>query len=238
MKIIFNLIFFTANLSFSQTEKMDKLSLIRDNLFKDYKENIYFRSSKINSENRLELVYRDHLSHPEDNPSTKLTLKNVIDIESWKQTSAFTYRDKNKIYYFTDSAEGGFLTIMENVNPDEIMFYRKGKWMKGNKTLTTNPQNDTQWYINDGSHIYYNGIILDEADATTFLIMEDVPGLVSGQTGCDKKYFFEYGQKVSFEEFKMRADQYQKSKNEENQKYAVAMKKLIKEFQKLQRKNK
>lgn len=137
----------------------------------------------------------------EDKDQLDPLLSDVIDRNSWRPISAFFYRDKNNLYCFTPSSDGGYLNYLKGVNPDSLKFIRGSEWkvpkMDGKRSslYSDNLRKDFElisWYSSNGKDIFYRCRKLESADVNSFQLVDGE----SAWTAEDKRFFYDGGTQV------------------------------------------
>lgn len=140
--------------------------------------------------------------YDEDKEQVDPLLSDVIDRDSWRPISKFFYRDKNNLYCFSPSSEGGYLNYLKGVDPDSLKFIQGDQWQI--------PKIDEQkrsfsgdylrkdfdlisWYSSNGKDVFYRCRKLESADVNSFRLVMDEE---SKWTAEDKSFLYEGGKQV------------------------------------------
>ena len=98
--------------------------LIRDDLYRDKKGDIFFRMLDIpdTQDNARELIYKKRFGLYDKtrsgNPPNRL--RDVIDSRSWRQLTETLYSDKNYLYCYHYLTGGGWIAPVENFDPKAL----------------------------------------------------------------------------------------------------------------------
>ena len=149
-----------------------KVDSIGDNLFRDKKGNLYFKTYDQTKHKIPVLISR--LYNACEGDST-YDLANYIDVHSFHQLSGIgLYKDNKHVYIYNEMVDGGNIGLITNADL---------------KTFRAIPYS---FYAIDKKHVYYQGMIIENADCKTF---EGISKVAGKDTVCwfgkDKKNYFD-----------------------------------------------
>lgn len=124
-------------------------------------------------------------------------LSSIIDIETYQEIDSSLYsKDKKHVYYFNPTSDGGYRWIVAKANPQTFKsldstdyrwgFDKKHVFFKGeclNKLdpdkakLLKYPGQFFADYISDGRYVYFESDYIENADANSFLFLNDMEGV-------------------------------------------------------------
>ncbi|MGZ4034397.1 MAG: DKNYY domain-containing protein [Bacteroidia bacterium] len=149
-----------------------KVDSVGENLFKDNKSNLYFKTYDLAKHKIPVLILR--LYNACEGDST-YDLANYIDINSFHKLNGIgLYKDNKHVYIHNEMIDGGNIGLIENADL---------------KTFRAIPHS---FYAIDKKYVYYQGMIIKNADCKTF---EGVFKIVGNDTVCwfgkDRKNYFD-----------------------------------------------
>jgi hypothetical protein len=152
-------------------------------LYRDQEGEIYLKSfevepaddSLIKQDVYIGYIWSDSF-RPDANADTR-RLRDIVDTATFRSIGYDHYRDTNNIYRHFRGPDGGSLSIVDGVHKSTFRLL-------------------TYFYAIDSLHVYCNGDILEEADASNFIapfyaVGEDTVAF----SGKDKNHYF-YGRTV------------------------------------------
>ena len=142
-----------------------EFSPIRDDLYEN--EGVLAFETKhfsvVDGKQLEERIFITRFSFPDDDKKDlDPLLSDVVDKESWRAVAGLFYRDDHNLYCFTPSTNGGYLDLIENVNPDRLRFLAGNQWLEASK------QSLKSGYSTDGELVFYHCDQLEGADVESF----------------------------------------------------------------------
>ncbi len=144
--------------------------LINDDLY-EKEDELYIKSQIFSGKNKKQLrdIYIKRFAYEGALEGADLPkkLSEVIDKESWRKLHDNYYRDKSNLYCFFKNSSGGFLSLLPDVNPQEMKFLGlNNQWvqtlplMRGSKFVSEKGKIDKQsyplsFYASDGKRVFY-----------------------------------------------------------------------------------
>jgi hypothetical protein len=122
---------------------------IGNGLFKDNQGNLFFKTYECEREgNHPVLIGR--IFNACEGDST-YDLKRNIDLNSFKDLGFGFYKDKNRVFYLNETADGGTVGIIQEAEA---------------RSFNSIPNS---WYAKDGRHLFYKSERVEKADAASFI---------------------------------------------------------------------
>jgi hypothetical protein len=100
-------------------------------------------------------------------------LRYIIDTFSFELLEPFYFKDKKHVYHFQPMMEGGIIGIIINTHPKSFHLL------------------ESKFYAKDKNHCYYRGYIIEQADATSFSILDTA---YSMHIAKDKNHYYSGGE--------------------------------------------
>lgn len=94
----------------------EKHILIKDNLYKDAQNNLYFKTIDKSQNNAGEMRYLNVVYSETFGVNGIKEMKDVIDSSTFKYLGNDYYRDKNSIYFFHIMEDGGIFSLVKSVD--------------------------------------------------------------------------------------------------------------------------
>lgn len=120
MKYILLLFLIISNISQCNTKRNEATSYkqVSGNLYSDSIGSLYIKAVDHTIEDKPKDIYISKMFLNEDIPSE---IKDIIDKESYHQIDNSGYsRDKNHVYFFKETLEGGSFFIIDDVDPTDF----------------------------------------------------------------------------------------------------------------------
>jgi AAA+ ATPase superfamily predicted ATPase len=213
-----------------------KYTLIKDDLYRDDQNNLYFITHAVNSAGRsLQAVFINRFTYTnKKNERLDHTLNDLVDPSTWRQLNPILYRDKTRLYCHLRSSGGGYLKVLD-ASPDELRFFYQGQWSLYKQVVDMSGKNDNEltktnpisWYSNYRSKVFYGCSEVVGADPSSFKVIRDVDGLVKGQLAKDKNRLYDGDGFISAVEFSSLAKEMSKSSDASHREFATAMYDLL-----------
>ncbi len=175
-------------------EIRDRYLLIRDDLFEKNGQ-LFFRGVSAapldEGLDNQKFVFLEHFLFEDQILSTELkSLDQVIDKTSWKKLSSSFYRDKDNLFCYHNTTDGGFLVHMEWVIVDKFQIYET---TSDQEELLGAPGAIEQAYSTDGRNLFYYCQVVDGIDLDSFKLLKRSD--TNEWDGEDRRYFISSGRK-------------------------------------------
>ncbi|HEX2746375.1 MAG TPA: DKNYY domain-containing protein [Verrucomicrobiales bacterium] len=205
------------------------LEATRDNLYKNAKGDLFFRSLAVKTRdyksskerearsfmieapqegggfdgNGMVYYYRNFFGYEDitDLPDPP-RLRDTIDFKTWTRVSQEYYIDSKHVYFASSDSGGGYLCVVDQLSPNGMQFFHQGRWQKWDTVKVPAKLTDVRrYYVSDGKNVYFGGSALNGVDAATFRVLEIADGQYD-DIGADKNGMFRGYSKWTNDDYK------------------------------------
>jgi hypothetical protein len=121
---------------------------IGNGLFRDHQGNLFFKTYEDQREGHHPVLISRIFNSCEGDST--YDLKNNIDLKGFQDLGHGFYKDKNKVFYLNEMADGGTVGIITEADA---------------KSFICIP---SSWYAKDKKHLFYRSVLVEKADVHSF----------------------------------------------------------------------